>query len=122
MSMYSLVMSALKPLGVPTFPITKRADHETYITFFLYDDTAAFIADDKEQKTAYYVQVDVWTKDALIFTDLYEKARQALIEAGFIRRGVSPDLYEEDTQIYHKGLRFFYVPKQINGGIANEKS
>ncbi|MCM3155002.1 hypothetical protein M3611_23610 [Priestia megaterium] len=111
MSIYSLVMSTLKPLAIPTFPITKRGDHETYITFFLYDDTAAFIADDEEQKTAYYVQVDVWTKDALVFTDLYEKTRQTLKEAGFMRRGVSPDLYENDTQIYHKGLRFCYVLK-----------
>ncbi|MEQ7806161.1 hypothetical protein [Priestia aryabhattai] len=111
MSIYSVVMSTLKPLAIPTFPITKRGDHETYITFFLYDETAAFIADDTEQKTAYYVQVDVWTKDALVFTELYEKVKQALIDAGFIKRGVSPDLYEDDTQIYHKGLRFCYVLK-----------
>lgn len=112
MSIYSVVMSTLKPLGIPTFPITKKGDHETYITFFLYDESAAFIADDKEQKTAYYVQVDVWTKDALVFTELYEKVRQTLIGAGFGKRGVSPDLYEDDTQIYHKGLRFYYVLNQ----------
>jgi len=120
MSIYSLVMSTLKPLGIPTFPITKRGDHETYITFFLYDDTAAFIADDKEQKTAYYVQVDVWTKDALVFTELYEKVRQTLIGAGFGRGRPSPDLYEEDTQIYHKGLRFYYVLKQQMEVLPNE--
>jgi hypothetical protein len=111
MSIYSVVMSTLKPLGIPTFPITKKGEAETYVTFRQYDEKSALTADDKEQKTGYYVQVDFWTKDALVYTDLSEKVKQTLIDAGFIKRGAA-DLYEEDTQIYHKGLRFYYILKQ----------
>jgi len=111
MSIYSVVMSTLKPLGIPTFPITKKGDVETYITFFQYDEAVALAADDEEKQTGYYIQVDFWTKDGLVYTDLSEKVKKMLIAAGFNKKGAT-DLYEADTQIYHKGLRFYYVLKQ----------
>jgi hypothetical protein len=111
MSIYSVVMSTLNPLAIPTFPIIKRGDYETYITFFQYDEAVALAADDEEKQTGYYIQVDFWTKDALKYTALSEKVKKTLVAAGFTKKGVV-DLYEDDTQIYHKGLRFYYVLKQ----------
>lgn len=113
MSIYSVVMSTLKPLNIPTFPITKKGDHETYITFFQYDEAVALAADDEEKQTGYFIQVDFWTKDALKYTDLSEKVKNTLTAAGFSKKGAA-DLYEQDTQIYHKGLRFYYVLKTQN--------
>lgn len=105
MSVNKLIKDALSSLAPTSFQ-TYSGTATTYITFFLYDENAALIADDVEVNTRYYVQIDVWSKGD--YTNLVEQVKNKLIELGFNRRSAI-DLYEDDTKIYHKAMRFSYT-------------
>lgn len=104
-----LIISLLEPLGYPVFQDYYPGNSTTYITFFFYHEGAAYSSDNKEKRTGYYVQVDVWSIDGELASDLREQVKDTLIEKGFIRKGIVPGEYDEPTQIYHKGMRFYYV-------------
>lgn len=42
------------------------------------------------------------------YTDVVKNVKELLLKAGFKRLN-EIDLYEEDTKIYHKGLKFYYL-------------
>lgn len=108
MSARAIVTSALKPLGVPVVFLKYRGADETYIRFFFYNESSALTADDSEKATGYYVQVDIFTKDPSEYARLEAGVKDRLISAGFGRLG-QYDLYENETEIYHKVLRFYYA-------------
>jgi len=56
-----------------------------------------------------YIQVDVWSKSD--YTEVVEKVENYMKVAEFTRTSAA-DLFEEDTKIYHKVMRFFI---QIEG-------
>ncbi|MCH4198532.1 MAG: hypothetical protein LKF87_08195 [Clostridium tyrobutyricum] len=59
--------------------------------------------------TAHYVQVDVWSKTDYI--NIVKEVKEKLISVGFKRLNEA-DLYEKDTKIYHKGMRFYYLEER----------
>lgn len=81
----------------------------TYITFHEYIESGEGFEDDIEVFTGHYVQVDVWSKGD--YTDLVKAIKKLLIAVGF-KRLDEADLYEEDTGLYHKGMRFFYLEEK----------
>lgn len=104
MSMNKLVENTLKPLGIPVEFRTYDGDEETYITYFFYSEGGALFADDDEQSTIYYTQIDVWSPYNL--EGIVKQAKELLKQAGFNRRFVSDGDYLEDTKIYRKIMRF----------------
>lgn len=106
MSMNALILSTLSPLPVPVEYMDYSGLSTTYITFFFYNEQGALFADDEEIETAYGLQVDVWSKGD--YTDVVNQTKSLLKKAGF-KRNYAIDLFEEDTKIYHKSLRFNYV-------------
>lgn len=108
-----LILDALKPLNIPTAFQKYSGKAETYITFHEYLASGEEYEDDEETLTAHYIQIDLWSKSD--YTDLALKVKKLLIDAGFKRLN-EIDLYEEDTKIYHKGLKFYYLEESdING-------
>ncbi|OCA98042.1 hypothetical protein BGS1_02280 [Clostridium beijerinckii] len=102
-------MQALKYLKVPVSFQRYSGKESTYITFFNYLEQGEQYADNQEKATGYYVQVDVWSKND--YTEVVEKVENYMKAAGFIRTSAA-HLFEEDTKIYHKTMRFFI---QIEG-------
>jgi hypothetical protein len=51
----------------------------------------------------------VWSKGD--YTSIVQQVKDRLKEAGF-RRTTETDLYEPETKIYHKVLRFSYVQEK----------
>lgn len=100
-----LLMDALRPLGIPVAFQKYSGKSETYITFYEYLSSGEEFEDDEEAVTAHYLQIDLWSKGD--YTELVGQIRNALLLAGF-RRLNEIDLYEEDTKIYHKGMKFYY--------------
>jgi hypothetical protein len=100
-----LVMDTLSPLGVPISFQKHSGDELKYTTFFEYLQQGENFADNRETCTGHYVQVDVWSKGD--YSDLINNILNAMILAGF-RRTNQTEMYEDDTQTYHKVLRFFY--------------
>ena len=102
----SLIVQALKPLDVPVSFQKYSGRENTYITFFSYLEQGEQYADNEEKAVGYYIQVDIWSKND--YTELAEKVKSRMKAAGFIRTSAA-DLFEKDTKIYHKALRFFYL-------------
>ena len=99
----SLILQALRPLRVPVSFQKYSGKESTYITFFSYLEQGEQYADNEEKETGYYIQLDVWSKND--YTELVENVTNAMKAAGF-RRTSAADLFEEDTKIYHKALRY----------------
>lgn len=100
-----LVIDILSPLKVPVTFQKHTGEELTYITFFEYLQKGEYFADNNEINIGHYFQVDVWSKED--YTDLVNKVLNAMIRAGF-RKTTQTEMYENDTQTYHKVLRFFY--------------
>jgi len=100
------IIDALENLGVPVAFQAYTGTAQTYITFFCYNEQGEEWAEDAEIATGYYIQVNLWSKSD--YTTLAGQVKDAMIAAGFARTG-SQDLYEPETKIYHKALRFVCV-------------
>ncbi|GIW49016.1 MAG: hypothetical protein KatS3mg079_492 [Caloramator sp.] len=105
----SIIVEALKPLNVPVTFQKYSGKAETYITFHEYFETGEEYEDDEETLTAHYVQIDIWSKND--YEELVKKVKEKLTKIGF-KRINEVDLYEEDTKIYHKGLKFYYLEER----------
>lgn len=77
------------------------------ITFFEYDERNTFHCDDQVDETTNFYQFDIWTSGS--FVEIKNVLERVLKENGFYRISVSPDMYEEDTKIYHKAVRYALV-------------
>ncbi len=104
MSINKEVLSALKDIQVPVRFQTYTGNEETYITFFTYLDRPEQHADDGEIATGYYVQIDIWSKSD--YTEIAKEVHQSMLTANFTKLNFY-DLYESDTRVYHKVMRFF---------------
>jgi len=96
----------LQPTGISVTKLRYSGNDTTYITYFNYNEQGEAFAEDIEIATSYYIQVDIWTKDD--FTDLYNQALSLMTQAGYYRT-YAYELYESDTQLKHKIVRFQYV-------------
>lgn len=111
--MKKLVMDTLKPLGIPVRFQYYTGTETTYITFFEYAEPSEQFADGKETIRGHYIQVDIWSKSN--YSDIQKQIEKLLDSAGFIRRAPGPEMYEEETKIFHKALRYLYYEyKTIN--------
>lgn len=110
--MNKLIIDLLKPLNVPVSLQRYTGKADTYITFHEYFTSGEEYEDDEEVLTAHYIQVDVWSK--VDYSEIVKKTKELLLKAG-LKRLNEIDLYEEDTKIYHKGLKFYYLEEMESG-------
>lgn len=74
-----------------------------YLEYQIYDENGEEWAENKEIATNYYIQIDLFSKTD--YSDIELKIKEKMINAGFDRTS-GADLYEEDTLLYHKAMRF----------------
>ena len=96
----------LKPTGAPVNKLKYTGNATTYITYFIYNEQGEAFAENAEKDTSYFIQVDIWTKDE--FEDLFKQVLPLMTAAGYYR-SYAHELYESDTQIKHKVIRFQYT-------------
>lgn len=101
--MINLVSNKLEELGHKVRWQLRPEPPYPSLTFAFIDTSGEVFADDKEIETAYYCQVDVWSKGD--YTQLVKDAKEKMLEIGFGRYAEYDD-YEKDTNVYHKILRF----------------
>lgn len=77
------------------------------ISFFQYLEQGEAWAENKETDTGHYIQVDLWSK-APEYEDIAGQIKAALENIEFFRTSAQ-DLYENDTNIFHKAMRFVNV-------------
>ncbi|MCM3589628.1 DUF3168 domain-containing protein [Brevibacillus borstelensis] len=73
------------------------------ITFFEVTNYDAAFADDVPIMVDVIVQIDVWSKGST--SAISGEVDKTMKEQGWSRTSAA-DLYEEDTQVYHRAMRF----------------
>lgn len=104
--MRKLVKDTLTPAGVPVEFMKYSGTATTYITFFFYNEQGEDWAENEETATGYSLQVDIWSLSD--YTVLEGQVKSLMQAAGFIRTAAI-DLYESDTKVYHRAIRFNFT-------------
>ncbi|MFS1511886.1 hypothetical protein VQL36_05540 [Chengkuizengella sp. SCS-71B] len=103
MSINAIIINSLKDIGVPVGFQNYSGSQKTYISFFEYNQKSGLNADDEEQRTTHFIQIDVWSNTD--YTEIVSQVKQAIKSNGFTRTSEA-DLYEKETGIFHKVIRF----------------
>lgn len=74
-----------------------------YIEYEIINGFGDDFAENKEISTQYIVQVDIYS--TCDYSNIEEMVFNKMIEAGF-NRDKEADLFEDDTQLFHKAMRF----------------
>ncbi|MDR0979505.1 MAG: hypothetical protein LBL91_06300 [Lachnospiraceae bacterium] len=75
------------------------------ISYYELDNSEADSADDDEYTSNIAIQVDIWAKSSSVCSSNAIQANTKMRELGF-KRTLSLDLFENDTGIHHKTMRF----------------
>jgi len=73
------------------------------ITYFEMTNYDSDFADDEAAESTISFQIDVWSKGDT--TAIAQEVDRIMKSTGF-RRTSTADLYEDDVQVFHKGMRF----------------
>lgn len=77
-----------------------------YVEYEIFDEDGELWEEGKETATNYYVQIDLFSLTD--YTELENKIREVMLNASF-ERSMAADLYEVDTKLYHKAMRFIFT-------------
>lgn len=103
MDVNKLLIDTLKPLNIPVKFQKYTGTATAYTTFFEYLNNNESYADNTETSIGHYMQVDIWSK-----TDYTDVVNQAKILLKTISSKIyETEMYESDTQIYHKVIRIY---------------
>lgn len=87
----------------------------TVITYAGLNDAPERFADDREYISRLEVKVDVWDKQPAKTRSIAAQAITALYAIGFVRT-YSADLYEQQSRLHHKAMRFRRLEPYITKG------
>lgn len=74
-----------------------------YLEYEIINEYGADYSEGKEDFTTYIVQVDIFSTGD--YTELENTVKEIMLKNGF-NRDMSADLYEKETGLYHKAMRF----------------
>lgn len=74
-----------------------------YVEYEIYDSWGIYYTENAEKYRNYMVQVDIFSTDN--YSAVEKTIREKMIQSGF-NRGKEADLFEKDTKLYHKAMRF----------------
>ena len=94
------VSGTLIPVGF----IKYKGKSRRYITYTVIEDLPVLFGDNKELGSIIKVDVDIYSDSN--YLDIQDQVEIVMENTGYIRTGCSPDMYEEDTGLYHKTIEF----------------
>lgn len=98
---------------IPVEFIKYTGKKETYITWQGVGENPIFASDDEITNSEYELDIDIYTKGN--YLPILKEVKKIMNENDFIWTGDSPDMYENDTDFYHKTVSFL-----INKNIEEE--
>lgn len=109
MNHYELLNSIFKDFKVdkkkvPVSYLKYEGKEKTYVTYTFTDDRPKLFAENKELASAISIDIDIFSDGN--FLAIEDKVKKIMENNDFIRIGSSPDMYEEDTGLYHKTIEF----------------
>ena len=89
---------------IPVEYIKYKGSSKTYVTYTFTSDDPKLFGEDKEIESVIAVDIDIYSDGNYL---AIQDAIETLMEDNdFIRTGCSPDMYEEDTGLFHKTIEF----------------
>lgn len=109
MNEYELLKSIFKDFKVneeliPVEYLKYKGSKKTYVTYTFTDDDPELFGDNQEIGSVIRIDIDIFSDGN--FLAIKDKVEEIMINNDFIRTGCSPDMYEEDTELYHKTIEF----------------
>ena len=78
---------------------------DLYVEYMFYNKKKSDFCSNKNMSFTHYIQVDIFSKGD--FTALENAIEEVMEEKGYSFI-TSADLYEDDTKLYHKALRYTF--------------
>ena len=104
MNEYELIKNIFKDFEVPVEYLTYKGKEKTYVTYTFTGDDPKLFADNKELGSVISIDIDIFSDSN--FLAIEEQIKTIMEANNYIRVGCSPDMYEEDTGLYHKTIEF----------------
>lgn len=80
-------------------------DKKPAISYYEMDNSVSSKADDNEYSSNIAIQIDIWAKSPSKCSELFIQVNKKMEELDF-ERTLATDLFEQETIIYHKTIRF----------------
>ena len=97
------VYSLLQPLNLPIKKFIYEGDQQNYITFFEVIENGMLFADNQEQITGHYYQIDLWSDSSSTIERIYKDMKRLLDQAD-VHREDKQTFFEDDTKTYHYAI------------------
>lgn len=91
-------------LSVPVAHLRYKGKETTYVTWTITEETPALSADNSPLYSVVAVDVDVFSKGN--YLALAAEIKRLMLKHDWVWTGDSPEMYEEDTELYHKTISF----------------
>lgn len=90
-----------------------KGKSKSYLTFYSPSESPDFYAGDELVDSVITVTITVFSDKN--YLDIIDRVKQLMTEAGFIWKGDSPDMFDDETGIYYKALDFEIERSFLNG-------
>ena len=90
--------------SVPVAHLRYKGKETTYVTWTITGESPALSADNSPLYSVVAVDVDVFSKGN--YLALAAEIKRLMLEHDWVWTGDSPEMYEEDTELYHKTISF----------------
>ena len=94
----------VKGKSVPVAHLRYKGKETTFVTWTITAENPALSADDEPMYSIVAVDVDVFSKGN--YLALVTEIKQLMKQHDWVWTGDSPEMYEEDTELYHKTISF----------------
>ena len=95
---------AVGKVSVPVAHLRYKGRETTYVTWTITGEEPAISADDTPLYSVVTVDVDVFSKGN--YLALAAEIKKLMLEHDWVWTGDSPEMFEEDTELYHKTISF----------------
>ena len=98
--------------SVPVAHLRYKGKDTTFVTWTITGENPVLSADDDPLYSVVTVDVDVFSKGN--YLAMVTEIKQLMKQHDWVWTGDSPEMYEEDTELYHKTISF-EKERTING-------
>ena len=89
---------------IPVEYIKYKGNSKTYVTYTFTSDDPELFGEDKEIGSVLSVDIDIYSNKN--YLAIQSRIEELMENNDFIRTGCSPDMYEDDTGLFHKTIEF----------------
>ncbi len=89
---------------IPVEYLKYKGRSKTYVTYTFTSDDPKLFGEDKEIGSVISVDIDIFSDGN--YLAIQDRVEEVMTDNDFIRTGCSPDMYEDDTGLFHKTIEF----------------